>query len=238
MLEQGQPIGRGSGARSWKVVILALAMGFACTALFASNFSISLTTLGGGLVNKDDLEDFKRMMLKRGSTSIKGVGRTFKIYDDDRSKTLSLEEFAKGVKDYGLESNEAGIKTLFDQFDADGDGLLSFGEFLASLRGQLNDSRLKVVKVAFSKADKNGDGVVNMQDLKRSMDPREHPKFKSGEWDEKQVFTEFLNRYEPDAATRDGTVTEEEFIKYYTGVSANLDSDAHFELLLRQAWKI
>merc|ERR1712080_789439 len=124
------------------------------------------------------------------------------------------------------------IKPAFDTMDTDGDGSLSFDEFMIGLRGPLSSSRLKVVQAAFKKADRNGDGILNAEDLKRTYNVREHPKYKSGEWDAQQVYESFLNSLEPDPAKRDGHVTEEEFIKYYTGVSASVDKDSHFDLMM------
>lgn len=36
----------------------------------------------------------------------------------------------------------------------------------------------------------------------------------------------------------DGTVTLDEFIEYYTNISANIDNDAYFDLMMTNAWNI
>jgi len=184
------------------------------------------------------MDEFRENVLKRGAHSIKGIGRTFRIYDDDGSKSLSLEEFLEGIRDYGLVYSDEKAKDLFKTFDKDGSGTISFDEFLVGLRGNLSGPRLQVVKDAFKKADKSGDGVFDAKDLKRVYKVSEHPKYQNGEWDEVKVFQEFLKTFEPDESKRDGKVTEEEFINYYAGVSANIDNDAYFNLMIRNAWKI
>ena len=105
-------------------------------------------------------------------------------------------------------------------------------------RALLNKSRKKAVEEAFRKADRNGDGVLDANDLKRVYKVTEHPKYKSGEWDANQVYAEFLKAFEPNASKRDGKVTLEECLAYYAGVSANIDNDAYFNLMVRNAWKL
>ena len=47
---------------------------------------------------------------------------------------------------------------------------------------------------------------------------------------------EFLSQW--DTINKDGTVTLEEFVNYYADVSASIDDDEHFELMIRNAWHL
>jgi len=180
----------------------------------------------------------RELCLKRGATGIKGIRRQFKIMDDDRSKTLSYDEFRKGIHDFGLAVTDEESKNIFAAFDADGTGSIGFEEFLAKLRPPMSKSRVDLIHKAFKKADKTGDGVINAKDLKGIYNVRCHPKYQNGEWTEKQCFEEFLKSFEPDEARRDGQVTLDEFMDYYSGVSNSIDEDAYFDLMMRNAWKI
>ena len=65
--------------------------------------------------------------------------RTFRIYDDDGNKKLNLEEFKKGLHDYGVTGvSAAEIEELFNMFDTDNSGTINFDEFLVALRVRLN----------------------------------------------------------------------------------------------------
>ena len=73
-------------------------------------------------------------MATRGARGILGLGKLFRIMDDDRSGTLNLEEFTKAMKEYKLGLEEADIQQLFKSFDHDRSGVISHDEFLRSIR--------------------------------------------------------------------------------------------------------
>lgn len=185
----------------------------------------------------DSLKKVRDACKKRGATGVKGLARAFRIYDDDHSLSLNFDEFKTGLEDYGVSLTEDEVKELFVYFDKDGEGGINIDEFILAFRKPLNDSRKKVVLAAFKKADRTGDGVINCDDLKKVYNAREHPKYKNGQMDEKEVFQEFLKTFEPDNG-RDGQVTEKEFLEYYTCLGAGIDNDAYFDLMVRNAWKL
>lgn len=182
------------------------------------------------------LEKVRAVCKKRGAAGAKGLGRTFRIYDDDHSRSLNFDEFKTGLDDYGAGVTEEEAKELFNYFDRDKQGSVDFDEFMIAFRKPLAGSRLNVVEQAFKKADKTGDGVITCDDLKRHYNAREHPKYKNGEMTEVEVFTEFLKTFEPE--NPDGKVTKKEFIEYYSIIGANIDNDAYFDLMIRNAWKL
>eukprot|EP00127_Corallochytrium_limacisporum_P003677 Clim_evm9s152 gene=Clim_evmTU9s152 len=95
--------------------------------------------------------------------------------------------------------------------------------------------RRTLIEKAFQKLDKTKDGVVTQEDLEGVYDYRHHPKYKNGECTKAQVLRQFLDAF--DSKDKDGVVTFDEFLNYYSGVSASIDDDTYFDLMMHQAWK-
>merc|ERR1719232_1720276 len=132
----------------------------------------------------------------------------FRRMDDDGSKNLGYDEFRKGIDETGLELSEEGYKETF------------------------------------AKLDKTGDGVVTIDDLRGVYDVKNHPKYLNGEATEEELYRKFLGNFETNGLTGkkeatidDGKVTAAEFMDYYSGISASIDQDSYFDLMVRTAWK-
>ncbi|EDO33723.1 predicted protein, partial [Nematostella vectensis] len=153
--------------------------------------------------------------------------RAFRIFDDDGNKALNIDEFRKGMQDYGTKLTD---DVSFTHFSAQSTDLLLIFQGL--------ELRFRIIMKAFHKMDTTGDGVITIADLKKVYNARQDKRYQSGEMTEAEVFQKFLATFEPDPAKRDGKVTKGEFLDYYNGVSVSIDDDAYFDLMMRQAWKL
>ena len=197
-----------------------------------------------GYAQFDSLANTLRACLKaRGARGIIGLGRAFRIMDDDRSRGLGPEEFTKAMHDYGTGFTQDEVNALFTGFDTNRNGVVDYDEFLRFIRGPLNPFRQKLVDQAWNIIDRDGNGQLDINDIKGRYDASKHPDVVQGKKTEAEVLGEFLETFEDHHATltggsHDQVVTKDEWNEYYTNVSSSIDRDDYFELMMNNAWKM
>lgn len=107
----------------------------------------------------------------------------------------------------------------------------------------MNPNRERIVYQAFQKLDKDGSGHITKSDLTGVYDPSNHPDVRAGKKSPEEVLSDFLDTFEIySSATHPGKydhqLTFDEFKEYYNNISANIDNDEYFNLMITNAWKL
>ena len=163
--------------------------------------------------------------------------------DDNHSMSLDKFEFSKAMQDYMLGFSEGEIAKLFNHFDYDRSGLIEYDEFLRTIRGPMSAARKRIVMQAYSALDKDGSGVIDINDIRGVYTADRHPDVLAGKKTEQQILQEFLETFETAHNMRNSTgpdyeVTKDEFVEYYNNVSASIDNDEYFALMMNNAWNL
>lgn len=178
----------------------------------------------------------REKITERGAVGIRGLGRLFRIADDNGDQKIDLKnELPKLLGDIGVLLNRTEINELARMLDRDGDGSVSFDEFIYYFAPPMNDVRKEWVNRAFDKMDRNGNGVLDVEDLKMAHPPQTQPirpgqKLKSSA---ETIFQNLCKSYDKDG---DSTITREEFMDYYREQSPSIDTDEMFIQLICTGW--
>lgn len=186
---------------------------------------------------------FRAKLASRGARGILGMQRVFKIMDDNGNGALEIQEFWKAICDFRIQISPEEARQLFDIFDINGDGSVDYNELMRSVTGEMNPFRKALVRKAFEKLDKNGNGIIELDDIRGVYNAKMHPDVKAGKKTEDEVLAEFLDTFElhhslKNPSDRDGKINIREFNEYYNNVSASIDNDQYFELMMTNAWNL
>ena len=131
------------------------------------------------------------------------------------------------------------VQTLFQAFDKNGDGTIDYNEFLGVVKGPMNKARVALVKRAYKVLDRDGSGEVDFNDICDVYNAKKHPAVIEGRKTERQILEEFLATFEMALSdVPDGIVTSDEFLEYYTAVSASIDNEDYFAQMINSSWNI
>jgi Ca2+-binding EF-hand superfamily protein len=208
------------------------------TMTFFANATFGIKTVARSSSEcREVIKQVRDLLLARGENGYRGLARVLRHIDGNGRRKLLPRELADGLATYGVRLSSQEQGTIFKYFDTDNDGRISVTEFLVGLRPTVSPARLALVKLAFLRLDKgkSRDGNVTLDGLASLYRAERHPSVLDGSKTPMEVLVEFNDAWDK---TGDDIVTEEEFIDYYKDLSAAIDNDQYFELMLRNSWHI
>lgn len=212
----------------------SLTMDEFCSMLFNEPGSRATTAIG----------KVREILTKRsgGVSSLKSLGLQFRLLDSDNSGGLVKSELEMGLdkfmRGFGVHLSKAEIDELFKLFDVDNSGTVSYDEFLKGIRGTMGPARVEMVKLAFQQLDQRGAGVVTVEDMARIYDVSGNPLVKAGKLSKVDALKAFMNQWHLAHKKHTDDITLDDFLEYYDWISASIDRDDYFELMIRNAWHI
>jgi Ca2+-binding EF-hand superfamily protein len=185
------------------------------------------------------LERFRTKLISRGAKGAFGLERQFHIFDLDESGDLSRDEFKKAVSDYKLDMDERDLNNLFKMFDKNNDGKISYHEFMVTIIGRMNEFRKNIVKRAFENLDIEEEGTMDFDYIKTKYRASMHPDVRLGKKTEDEEYNEFLSTFTVHHSSYGGPearVTKDEFMEYYTKISAAIENNSNFDVMMTDVW--
>lgn len=183
------------------------------------------------------IHQLRSALKDQGVVGFISLQRIFRLMDEDQNGSINLTEFQRALKESKLHLSSSDVQNLFYFFDSNHDGSIDFTEFMLGIREPMNERRMLFVRMAFDIIDKDHNGVLEVNDIIDVYDARKHPEVISGRKTEQEVFTEFIETFDIDHL-HDGKVSFDQWSRYYANISASIDDDDYFELMMRNAWHI
>ncbi len=190
--------------------------------------------------NDDIIQKVRTKITERGgSTGIKSITKLLAIMDTNGDKKLNKEELKYGLRDYGIQLTPIELEQIFYYFDRDNNGLIDVNEFLIGLKGDMSSRRKQLINQVFNILDTDRSGTISVDEVLSKYDLTWHPEVRAGRMTVKEAAKDFMLQWEKGRnAKNDGIITFDEFEEYYKEISASIDDDDYFELMIRNAWRI
>ena len=160
--------------------------------------------------------------------------------EDKISKTISYENFYSSIKESKINLSENEIKDFFILLDISEQNKILTEEFLRLLRGFLSERRKMIIIEKFAKIDINREGYTEVNLIKSIFNPHLHPEVLMNKKSENEIFEEFIFMLDTYLSFKgkinDNIITFEDFIEFYSAISASIDNEDYFIDMMNNVW--
>ena len=193
----------------------------------------------------------KSTLTKKGTQLLRSLSCYFDKADtNQKPRLITQESFFSSLRSLGVELNHDDAKGLIKALDTEVENLLDYDRFIEEMRGRMNPKRQAVVDLSFMKFDPQRIGCITVKDLQGKYNFKIHPKVQSHEWQELDVFMEFIEHFyevkkefnNPSGPLEQNIdkarISRTEWDDYYSVVSMMVSDDEIFVDLMTTNWNL
>ena len=152
---------------------------------------------------------------------------------------ISLNDLYNILLEMSINISLNDLKILFNFLNKN-NNIISIDQLINLIKGNLDEKRKIIIITIFEYIDSEKKGEISIQLLKGIFNAKNHPDVLKGIKSQEGVFEQFcysLDLYcEVNDVQINGYLTFENFMDYYSGVSACIHDDVYFENLLKGIW--
>jgi Ca2+-binding EF-hand superfamily protein len=153
---------------------------------------------------------------------------------------ISLNDLNSIFQEMRINISLNDLKILFNILNKNQNNNISVDELINLIKGNLDTRRKLYISGIFSNIDTEETGAVSIQTLKNIYDSKKHPDVVNGTKRPEEAYEQFcysLDLYcEINGIPENGNLSFENFVDYYSGVSACIPDEVYFEDILNGVW--
>ena len=153
---------------------------------------------------------------------------------------ISLNDLNNIFQEMRLNISLNDLKIIFNILNKNQNNNISIDELINLIKGNLDERRKIYIVGIFSNIDTEKAGEVSIQLLKNIYNTKNHPDVLNGTKSQEEAYEQFcysLDLYcEINGISKNGNISFENFIDYYSGISSCIPDEVYFEDLLKAVW--
>lgn len=163
---------------------------------------------------------------------------------------LSTQDLYDAFQEYSIKIHSEDLNIVWQVLDLEGTGLLTPYKVMNAYFGGMNLIRHRQFRSLVHKLDTLKTGFVQTCDIYKYYKANRHPKVKSGDMSESEMFEKFLGCFElinpmknedfyrlsTTTDTKSQLISYEQLEQYYNGLALAIDADEDFCQILKNSW--
>ena len=163
-----------------------------------------------------------------------------KLKNRQSNNTISINELTNIFREMRLNIVLSDLQILFNVLNNNKSNNISLDKLINLVKGNLDERRKLYIIGIFSNIDTEKTGKVSIPLLKNMYNCKYHPDVLNGTKTEEEVYEQFCNSLdlycEINNIQKNGNLSFENFVDYYSGVSSCIPDEVYFEDMLKEVW--